>query len=154
MGQGWVRQAVVEWVRPAYSASAPTHAHLRAACAHRPQDASPDKVNLGVGAYRDNDGKVRRVRRSGGRVGGCGDGHRHVGPSVCTRHVRTSRRSRTTPCPPSTQPYVLPCVREAERRIFEAKLDHEYATIAGVYLPCAVCAPERARGPLRRTSSP
>ena len=24
-----------------------------------PQDKSPHKINLGVGAYRDNDGKVR-----------------------------------------------------------------------------------------------
>lgn len=49
-------------------------------------DKSPHKINLGVGAYRDNDGK----------------------------------------------PYVLPSIREAEDRIHAARLDHEYATIAGI----------------------
>lgn len=50
------------------------------------EDKSPLKVNLGVGAYRDNEGK----------------------------------------------PVVLNVVREAERRIMESKLDHEYAGIDGI----------------------
>eukprot|EP00698_Gefionella_okellyi_P006474 TRINITY_DN15808_c0_g1_i1.p1 TRINITY_DN15808_c0_g1~~TRINITY_DN15808_c0_g1_i1.p1 ORF type:complete len:420 (-),score=94.45 TRINITY_DN15808_c0_g1_i1:29-1288(-) len=49
------------------------------------KDTFEKKVNLGVGAYRDDNGK----------------------------------------------PFVLPSVREAEKRIFEKKLDHEYAPIAG-----------------------
>lgn len=49
-------------------------------------DKNPRKVSLGVGAYRDNDGK----------------------------------------------PLVLDVVREAERRIVEAKMDHEYAGIDGL----------------------
>eukprot|EP00494_Astrolonche_serrata_P023739 UN23997 len=48
-------------------------------------DPSPDKINLGVGAYRDDQGK----------------------------------------------PYVLNCVREAEKRVMEKKMDHEYAPIVG-----------------------
>lgn len=48
-------------------------------------DPDPRKVIVGVGAYRDDNGK----------------------------------------------PYVLPCVREAERRIFEKAMDMEYSGIAG-----------------------
>jgi len=48
-------------------------------------DNFPKKVNLGVGAYRDDNGK----------------------------------------------PYILECVREAEKRIYEKKMDHEYAGIGG-----------------------
>jgi len=50
------------------------------------KDTHPKKINLGVGAYRDDNGK----------------------------------------------PYVLPSVREAEKRIFEAQADHEYTAIGGV----------------------
>jgi len=50
------------------------------------KDTDPKKINLGVGAYRDDNGK----------------------------------------------PYVLEVVREAEKRIFEANMDHEYAAIGGV----------------------
>jgi len=50
------------------------------------KDTDQKKINLGVGAYRDDNGK----------------------------------------------PYVLESVREAEKRIYEAKMDHEYAPIAGV----------------------
>ena len=50
------------------------------------KDTSPKKINLGVGAYRDDNGK----------------------------------------------PFVLECVREAERRIYEGKMNHEYAGIVGV----------------------
>jgi len=49
-------------------------------------DKDAKKINLGVGAYRDDDGK----------------------------------------------PFVLKCVREAEKRIYEKKMDHEYAGISGV----------------------
>jgi len=49
------------------------------------KDTDPKKINLGVGAYRDDNGK----------------------------------------------PYVLESVREAEKRIFENKVDHEYAPIGG-----------------------
>lgn len=48
-------------------------------------DPNPEKLNFGVGAYRDDDGK----------------------------------------------PVVLPSVREAERRVFEQKLNHEYDPIIG-----------------------
>ena len=50
------------------------------------RDSNPKKINLGVGAYRDDNGK----------------------------------------------PWVLPSVRKAEERLFEKKLDHEYATIIGI----------------------
>ncbi|KAF2071810.1 hypothetical protein CYY_006871 [Polysphondylium violaceum] len=50
------------------------------------KDTSPSKINLGVGAYRDENGK----------------------------------------------PYVLESVRKADKKIFEANVDHEYAPIAGV----------------------
>jgi aspartate aminotransferase len=50
------------------------------------KDTSPKKINLGVGAYRDDKG----------------------------------------------QPFVLSCVRQAEERIRDKKMDHEYAPIAGV----------------------
>jgi hypothetical protein len=50
------------------------------------QDKDPRKINLGVGAYRDDDGK----------------------------------------------PFVLKCVREAEKRIFEQKFNHEYLPIVGL----------------------
>ena len=49
-------------------------------------DPAPFKVNLGVGAYRDDEGK----------------------------------------------PYVLPSIKEAEKRVMENYNDHEYAGIAGV----------------------
>jgi len=48
-------------------------------------DPSPNKMNLGVGAYRDDAG----------------------------------------------QPFVLNCVRQAEKRIYESKANHEYAPIGG-----------------------
>jgi aspartate aminotransferase len=50
------------------------------------KDTNPKKINLGVGAYRDDNGK----------------------------------------------PFVLPSVREAEKVIYEAKMDHEYAGIIGL----------------------
>jgi len=50
------------------------------------KDTDPKKINLGVGAYRDDNNK----------------------------------------------PYVLECVREAEKRIYESKVDHEYAPIGGL----------------------
>ncbi|KAI5293844.1 aspartate transaminase aat1, partial [Ascosphaera acerosa] len=63
-------------------------------------DTFPEKINLGVGAYRDDAGK----------------------------------------------PYVLPSVREAERRVVEGKLDKEYAGITGV--PAfTTAAAELAYGP-------
>jgi len=49
------------------------------------KDTDTRKINLGVGAYRDDNGK----------------------------------------------PFVLPSVREAEKRIYEGKVDHEYAPIGG-----------------------
>ena len=49
---------------------------------------APEKMNLGVGAYRDDNGK----------------------------------------------PFVLPSVREAERQILEAQMDHEYLGITGEFL--------------------
>jgi len=48
-------------------------------------DTNPNKLNLGVGAYRDDTG----------------------------------------------QPYILNCVRQAEKRIYESKVNHEYAPIGG-----------------------
>jgi aspartate aminotransferase len=48
-------------------------------------DTNPNKLNLGVGAYRDDAG----------------------------------------------QPYILNCVRQAEKRIYESKVNHEYAPIGG-----------------------
>ncbi|GAM22566.1 hypothetical protein SAMD00019534_057410 [Acytostelium subglobosum LB1] len=50
------------------------------------KDTSPSKINLGVGAYRDDNGK----------------------------------------------PYVLECVKKADKKIYEAGVDHEYAPIVGV----------------------
>lgn len=50
------------------------------------KDTNPKKISLGVGAYRDDNGK----------------------------------------------PYVLPSVREAEKRIFEARMDKEYLPISGI----------------------
>lgn len=49
------------------------------------KDTHPSKINLGVGAYRDDNGK----------------------------------------------PFVLECVRKAEQKIYEAKVDHEYTPIGG-----------------------
>lgn len=49
------------------------------------KDTNPKKINLGVGAYRDDDGK----------------------------------------------PFVLPCVKEAEKIISSSGLDHEYLPIGG-----------------------
>ena len=51
------------------------------------RSTNPNKMNLGVGAYRDDQGK----------------------------------------------PFVLPCVREAERQILEAEMDHEYLGITGKF---------------------
>lgn len=64
------------------------------------KDTNPKKINLGVGAYRDDNGK----------------------------------------------PYILPCVREAEKRIAAAKLDHEYSPISGNSNFCRAAA-ELAFGP-------
>jgi len=50
------------------------------------KSTNPNKMNLGVGAYRDDQGK----------------------------------------------PFVLPCVREAEKQILEAQMDHEYLGITGL----------------------
>lgn len=50
------------------------------------KDTDPKKINLGVGAYRDDNGK----------------------------------------------PFILETVREAEKKIYEAKMDHEYAPIGGL----------------------
>lgn len=50
------------------------------------KDPNPNKILLGMGAYRTDDGK----------------------------------------------PYILPCVREAETRILEQDMDHEYAGIQGI----------------------
>ncbi|ELU14716.1 hypothetical protein CAPTEDRAFT_158431 [Capitella teleta] len=50
------------------------------------KDTNPKKINLGVGAYRDDNGK----------------------------------------------PFVLPSIREAEKIVYEAHMDHEYAGITGL----------------------
>jgi len=49
------------------------------------KDTNPNKINLGVGAYRDDNGK----------------------------------------------PFVLECVRKADKKIFDANMDHEYLPIGG-----------------------
>ena len=58
------------------------------------KDTNPKKINLGVGAYRDDNGK----------------------------------------------PYVLPCVKEAEKKITAANLDHEYLPIGGNAKFCQAAA--------------
>ena len=55
------------------------------------KSTNPNKMNLGVGAYRDDQGK----------------------------------------------PFVLPCVREAEKQILEAQMDHEYLGITGESFGCS-----------------
>jgi len=91
-----VRRSLRTLVRPAVTAARPMSfwAHvpmgprdpiLGVAEAYK-ADTDPRKVNVGVGAYRTDEGK----------------------------------------------PWVLPSVREAERRIFEKNMDHEYAPISGI----------------------
>ena len=58
------------------------------------RDTNPKKINLGVGAYRDDNGK----------------------------------------------PFILPCVKEAEKRISAAGLDHEYLPIGGNAKFCQAAA--------------
>jgi aspartate aminotransferase, mitochondrial len=58
------------------------------------KDDFAQKVNVGVGAYRDDAGK----------------------------------------------PYVLPCVREAERILMEKQLDMEYSGIVRCFVSGAICA--------------
>lgn len=58
------------------------------------KDTNPKKINLGVGAYRDDDGK----------------------------------------------PFVLPCVKEAEKKISSSSLDHEYLPIGGNAKFCQAAA--------------
>jgi len=58
------------------------------------RDTNPKKINLGVGAYRDDNGK----------------------------------------------PYILPCVKEAEKRVSAANLDHEYLPISGNAKFCQAAA--------------
>jgi len=50
------------------------------------KDTNPSKINLGVGAYRDDNGK----------------------------------------------PYILECVRKADKKIFDSNMDHEYLPIGGL----------------------
>lgn len=66
------------------------------------QDQNPNKVNVGVGAFRDNNGQVRR---------------------------RACRAARVRNC--FAQPYVLPSVESAAKRLLDRKLDQEYAPIDG-----------------------
>lgn len=58
------------------------------------KDNNPKKINLGVGAYRDDNGK----------------------------------------------PFVLPCVKEAEKRLASSSLDHEYLPIGGNAKFCQAAA--------------
>lgn len=58
------------------------------------KDTNPKKINLGVGAYRDDNGK----------------------------------------------PFVLPCVKDAEKHIAASKLDHEYLPIGGNAKFCQAAA--------------
>lgn len=58
------------------------------------KDTNPKKINLGVGAYRDDNGK----------------------------------------------PFILPCVKDAEKQIAAAKLDHEYLPISGNSKFCQAAA--------------
>lgn len=58
------------------------------------KDTNPKKINLGVGAYRDDNGK----------------------------------------------PFILPCVKEAEKKVAAANLDHEYLPIGGNAKFCQAAA--------------
>lgn len=58
------------------------------------KDTNPKKINLGVGAYRDDNGK----------------------------------------------PFILPCVKDAERKVAAAQLDHEYLPISGNAKFCQAAA--------------
>lgn len=58
------------------------------------KDTNPNKINLGVGAYRDDNGK----------------------------------------------PFVLPCVKEAEKIISSSNMDHEYLPIGGNAKFCQAAA--------------
>lgn len=58
------------------------------------KDTNPKKINLGVGAYRDDNGK----------------------------------------------PFILPCVRDAERKLASSSLDHEYLPIGGNAKFCQAAA--------------
>lgn len=58
------------------------------------KDNNPKKMNLGVGAYRDDNGK----------------------------------------------PFILPCVKEAEKKVAAANLDHEYLPIGGNAKFCQAAA--------------
>ena len=58
------------------------------------RDTNPKKINLGVGAYRDDNGK----------------------------------------------PFVLPCVKEAEKKLASSSLDHEYLPIGGNSKFCQAAA--------------
>lgn len=58
------------------------------------KDTNPKKINLGVGAYRDDNGK----------------------------------------------PFILPCVKDAEKRLASMSLDHEYLPIGGNAKFCQAAA--------------
>lgn len=58
------------------------------------KDTNPKKMNLGVGAYRDDNGK----------------------------------------------PFILPCVKEAEKKVTAANMDHEYLPIVGNVKFCQAAA--------------
>ncbi|KAF0689511.1 Aste57867_19068 [Aphanomyces stellatus] len=69
------------------------------------KDTDPRKVSLGVGAYRDDNGKVR----------------------LALKLSLVSATNLTT----SQKPYVLPSVWEAEERLLQSKRNKEYSGIGG-----------------------
>lgn len=104
------------------------------------RDTSPSKVNLGVGAYRDGNNKVRCecFRCLDAAFGG-----------------KTADRFGAFFLRCCWQPYVLDAVRKAEQRIFEANMNHEYTGIAGErsLRACATLRVRRVRLKFGRTST-
>ena len=103
------------------------------------QDSHPQKLNLGVGAYRT---EVCRGGRAALIL---------LSPSVClgprlaiSSPLRITPAPASLPLPPWAQegkPLVLEVVREAERRMMaDASQDHEYLSQAGIPTFCQASA--------------
>lgn len=76
-----------------------------------------------MGAYRDDKGKVRTPGLMEQRGGGP---TREI--EVCVSRFPSNHHIN------HRQPYVLEAVRRAEKKILEAKLNHEYAGIQGTQM--------------------
>ena len=88
------------------------------------EDKDPRKMNLGVGAYRDDNSECASSSELSALALEIARRHR-----VSAEHLRSLITPELCLCVHSDKPVVVQSVLEASRRLHEAKLNNEYASV-------------------------